>query len=981
MNKEHLIPIDQADRKKAIEDIKENFIVEAGAGTGKTTILVSRILTLVENQIPLDKIVSITFTEKAAGELKTRIQKALQEKSEKEAAPEIFLTALKKLEKASISTIHAFCSAILREHPIEVHVVPGFTLLNKMEFEMLFSTTWGEWFYKENLKENSILSNILSSGIKISELYGLAKDIYGNRDLLANFLKQFKTANPLDSEDGRLPLTITSWLSNFLDYFKEQKKQAGVLDFSDLLLLTRNLLRDNLVLRKYYQEKYSYILVDEFQDTDPLQTEIVFFLSEEKPQSTDWKKISLKKGKLFIVGDPKQSIYRFRRADIELYQVVKENFKKNGKQIIINQNFRTADKIINWLNQAFTPLLNNNRNPYQADYIELAPSRTEESGQNVIFIQDKTDISKLKVEPIRTLEAQNIALFIKDIVENQKLKVRDKKTKNLRSINYGDICILFRTVNNINIYEKALHREAIPYMLYGGKNFYSKVEIKGLQVILQALDNPADSIPVIAALKSPFFSFSDEEIFDFLNAGGEINFEQQQTFPENFKNFEQTFTLLNNLYRQKNQKSLSELIEIILNETKAYESFYLKPDGYQRIANLEKLLNLARTYQQLKSASLKNFVNWLTSIDEKISDEGDFPAFEEEENITQLLTIHKSKGLEFQMVILADSDIRKNQTSRFLIDMYQQAFHFKLGSKEHQEFKTPQFEEASEKEKLKDEAELMRLFYVAATRVRDYLVLPSFPKNSKRKDFTSYLEENSLTSPQIYPITQKKTYLKEKTSLQLKPQTNPAILSALNSWQEKLEKIKNQGLKKEKIITSPSKIKAAQSELTRLFKEEQFISRENLSLTIGLAVHSVLEKINFNNPKNLDEIINKTLTRYQIQDQAEKIKNLIQNALNFEIMHKIKDSSLVLKEVPFLYEKNDNYIEGIIDLTFKDQDNFIIIDYKTDKVTTREEIALRMENYRIQGTIYKEALQEITQAKVSQVVFLFLNANQAVSLN
>ncbi len=425
-------PADQAVRDRVVRDFDTTFLLEAGAGTGKTTVLVSRILALVRTgRATLDRIVAITFTEKAAGELKLRLREGIEdalERTQQEDERQRLLAAATDLERAPVSTIHAFAGALLRERPFEAGLDPGFQVAAEIAGERVLDDAWDAWFDQSMAAADPTLLRALTLGLKIADLKKAAvkmaheRDVLGSpqprppyaatslkqrvRDAIATlqplkarctntdddayqqierleaFLKRAERAdglalerllrelyvnankgqqgnwNPKDAckqvkaelkalkeareqyekaSNADLAWALRDRLRGFLDAYEARKQQRAVVDYADLLLKTRDVLTRHLPVRRYFQKRFDYILVDEFQDTDPLQAQIALLLAEDEnaePKARDWREVRLKEGKLFVVGDPKQSIYRFRRADIAIYEEVKRLIEASGGEVL-----------------------------------------------------------------------------------------------------------------------------------------------------------------------------------------------------------------------------------------------------------------------------------------------------------------------------------------------------------------------------------------------------------------------------------------------------------------------------------------------------------------------------------------------------------------------------------------------------------------------------------------------------------------------
>ncbi len=827
---------DQSERDSARNELGRSFSVEAGAGTGKTTLIVERILALIrDGRASLDQIVAITFTEKAAGELKIRLREALESAilRPQGSSGGALSRALEDLERAPISTIHSFCAGLLRERPVEAAIDPYFEPLDEIGMDLLFQETWEEWLGREMERRAPELRRALLLHMDLNNLPRLVRQVYDNRDLLppggfprpafsvSSFIEKMeaeietvwrltgdcrdegdlgfksiqelrgkfrdlkeasadrmealildleirpkgnkrKWKNPAsceaqkqilrrladeleilqDSIRAEVMAGVLDWLKGFVAAVEEEKARRGVLDFQDLLILARNLLREDKETRRYFQERFRYLLIDEFQDTDPLQVEVVFFLAEEGARAETWEEVTLSPGKLFLVGDPKQSIYRFRRADNEIYEKARGKVTAGGGRLDIFQNFRTVPSIISWVNRIFADLIQpSGGGAFQPVYTPLVadPGRKEflshQPGVILLSPPPGLDLLESSAQQVREREADSIAALIEELAGEKagaRWMVLDRKEGRHRPVRFRDMALLFPTLSGIEAYEEAFKARSIPYRLEGGKEFYVRQEVRSLLSCLKAVDDPVDGISLVAALRSPFFGFSDEEIFLFASSGNPLNYLHPPR--ERGSDFDQAFSLLRGLHETRNSMSLSRAVAELLSRTKALEFSLLRQGGEQVAANLRKVLEQARAFEGERQATFRRFVDWLDTREEESVREGESPWSEEGEENVKLLTVHKAKGLEFPVVFIANLASQPSRKQEFIPVRGEGTFQVCLG-----EFKTSGFEAALEREKERMEAEERRLLYVAATRARDHLVVPLF--RGKRKGFFEMIED------------------------------------------------------------------------------------------------------------------------------------------------------------------------------------------------------------------------------------------------
>jgi ATP-dependent exoDNAse (exonuclease V) beta subunit len=1088
---------DEAERGIVRNDLDRSLSVEAGAGTGKTTLLVDRILSLLkERRARLEEIVAITFTEKAAGELKVRLREAIEKTVPLSPAAEAesLGQALSDLERAPISTIHSFCSSLLRERPVEASLDPNFEPLDEMGMDLLFQETWDQWLGKEMEKKPGVLRRALALGMEMDPLARLVRQIYENRDLLPEVplpqpscspesfietlekevqrawdlaqsdcrkeedrgyqailglrakVKELKEASPdrqevilfrdlelkaqgnksnwkqpascdaqkeilkklaeeigplRDSIRAQVMAGLVGWVKGFVSAIQEEKAGRGVLDFQDLLILSRNLLRDNKEVRGYFQERFRYILVDEFQDTDPLQVEVVFFLAEKEAKANRWEEVDLQPGKLFLVGDPKQSIYRFRRADIETYEKARERLISRGAGVNIVQNFRTVPSILSWVNRIFSDLIQpSEEGAYQPSYVPLVPhpDRKEfiQTQPGVILLAPPPDFDprEASAAKLREDEAQSIAALIEEMTAGgaeKRWMTFDKKEGGPRPVSYRDVALLFPAMTGIDAYEEALKERGIPYRLEGGKEFYMRQEVRSLLCCLKAIDDPADSISLVAALRSPFFGFSDEEVFLFSASGNRLSYLNPPK--EKAGNFFEALSMLKELHGGKNSRPASTTVSDLLSRTKALEFSLLRQGGDQMAANLRKVLDQARAFEGESQATFRRFVEWLGTREEESVREGESPWAEEGEENVKLMTIHKAKGLEFPVVFLANLAGGRRRTQEFIPLRLQGTFEMRLGG-----FQTHGYAPALEQERARMEAEDRRLFYVAATRARDYLVLPLF-WGKRGRGFFGLLEEKlpAFESMELWSVIDGQL-IAGRGCFKLQPAEKPPLRLELEEsekekgtpwerrvqWRESLDAAKERASIGLPLLAPssahPSTLDIPSHRLDEWMEPEPSRGRgEEGGISFGLALHSVMERLDLAGGSNLKELCRIEALEYSIPGSAEGLEALVRRCLDHPLMERVKRAKRLFREVPFSVYLDRTLVEGKIDLLFQEESGWVIVDYKTDDVSG-EILEQRFHSYREQGQWYARAVREAGGCKVKEIFFFFVRSGEVRSI-
>jgi ATP-dependent helicase/nuclease subunit A len=639
---------DQAARDRIRDDLDTTLVVEAAAGTGKTSALIERILSgIISGRVSLTRTVAVTFTDFAAGELKLRLRLAIEGARQKHASSlpttDLLTRAVRELEEARIGTIHSFCADLLREHPVEAGIDPLFEVAPDDLAYPLFDLAFERWFEKQLAAPGEGVRRILrrvprrgfggkrtgtltrrprESGPKpilrtaawelarerdftapwkrfesfdreadidrlvlemeelgewsdvghpeqwftkslaylkrfVAELtriesLGQPRDYDGIEARLFGFLGAWKSKNYkayfvrdtfpkeellrrrdelkdrieefVNKAGADLAPRLREELWPVVEEFEQLKERAGYLDFLDLLLRARNLIRENRDIRTSLQQRFTHIFVDEFQDTDPLQADILMLLSADDPDHHDWRKVRPVPGKLFMVGDPKQSIYRFRRADVALYQEVKRQIVASGGALVeLNVSFRGAPEIQKAVNAAFAPVMSDESST-QAHYVPLAPFKNALDTQPAIVAlpvsQPYGDFGKVVDWKIDESLPKDVAAFVDWMVNDSGWTVTERERPERVPLQPRHTCLLFRRLRHYSSdvarpYVQALEAHRIPHLLVGGSSFHSREEVEAIRNALTAVEWPNDELAVFATLRGPLFAFTDSQLLAY----------------------------------------------------------------------------------------------------------------------------------------------------------------------------------------------------------------------------------------------------------------------------------------------------------------------------------------------------------------------------------------------------------------------------------------------------------------------------------
>jgi ATP-dependent exoDNAse (exonuclease V) beta subunit len=518
-----------------------------------------------------------------------------------------------------------------------------------------------------------------------------------------------------------------------------------VLDFVDLLIRARDLVRDCEAVRVDLQSRFTHLFVDEFQDTDPLQAEILLLLSAGDAAVTDWRKIEPVPGKLFIVGDPKQSIYRFRRADVGTYLEARDFLCSHGAELVhLTTSFRAVPSIQRAVNAAFTPLMKEDAASLQAEYVALAPFREDRTDQpTVVALPVPSPYGKRGVTAtaIEASLPDAVGAFVEWLLNESGWTVSQRgesgEPDKLVPLTARHVCLLFRRFDSFFAgditrgYVRALEARGVPHLLVGGKSFHAREEVETMRAALSAIEWPDDQLSVFATLRGSLFSIGDEELLEYRHRYGRPNESgvhlhslhpfrlPKEAVEPHLLPIVEALQLLASLHRRRNHRPISDTVTLLLEATRGHAGFALRPAGEQVLANVLHVGELAQAYETSGGISFRSFVEQL--VDEAgRAQTAEAPILEEGSEGVRIMTTHRAKGLEFPVVILADITARMTGSVSRTIDSERKLCALRIAG-----WAPAELNEQEEGEAKRDEAEGLRVAYVAATRARDLLVIPA----------------------------------------------------------------------------------------------------------------------------------------------------------------------------------------------------------------------------------------------------------------
>ncbi|HJJ88710.1 MAG TPA: UvrD-helicase domain-containing protein [Methanocorpusculum sp.] len=869
-------------RQKEALAIGKSLCVTAGAGTGKTFLLSKRYLTLLRHlqekngTTTVSEILAISFTEKAANEMRERIESdihTLAMSASKKEDFQFWANILDEFFRASITTFHGFCASILREFSLEAGLDPSFDILDEIEKQVLITTLiqniltqppddlcqdcellfeyvntpekiiaellpkypefkhhfpesndemdlciqkWKqhilaairkrqETFFSEEtlnaienlielaqqyedyndsgaeylhqihpiiqqLKKNAdaetfciaITTIKKINGNKTGTRLGSRKVFSGDLEKLRKAFVSLKSAietiprgwdmipNPNDDFSRKSVKIITALgrvTNRIHNNYQQKKQQRGTLDFEDLIRRTKKIIKDCPDILQTLQQRFSYILIDEVQDTDPEQSAIIWNIIGTLTPSND---------ALFIVGDPKQSIYAFRSADIcEVNAMQKRITEKCGTEpIALDVNFRSTKEILRVVNSIFSRLFTETSEAWDVTYEPLIVAKDRKTAKGTVqILRTIPDHST----PNTLLEARTIASRIQELISSNTMICDRNGT---HPAQFGDIAVLLETRNNQVMIEYALQEANIPYNIYKSQEFYHSQEIIDITQLLSVVSGIGDDIALYGILRSPYFSIPDTELC-ITGKGSYYDRVIRYALEKPESQIAAAMTQLKKWKNSAETEQVPELLRRILRESGVYAVYGGMKNGRYILANLEKLIELARTQMRKHAIQLTEFVQILTTGTEQEIKENVAQINHLEREAVQIMTVHAAKGLEFPIVILANLDSTSTSPGTGLVLDKDLGVGLSLRMQGTRDQNKDTFVKRFTQEirMAKEIAERKRLFYVAMTRARDHLILsyvqdhqtPS--KNSRLAWLETYLLPQKSAQPPSFTFS------------------------------------------------------------------------------------------------------------------------------------------------------------------------------------------------------------------------------------
>lgn len=1093
------------EQKAAVKDLDNDIVLGAGAGSGKTRVLVSRFIELLkQKRADVEEIMALTFTKKAAAEMQERIRKEIidrEERADNFNQKKYWYQQKLNLNGAIISTFHSFAANILRQYPVISDVDPEFQVLEENEaaelleeainevieeglnqeneniiklarsynlyflpdkltsiylemrkdnlnveemIELTFNSLAADKKERERQKENLI--NQIEGLIKIFKTEGATgKTVEKMESLIARWptLKP-KIRDVTDIEEdifsdiikikeiikGRLSSNLNSSAKEIKELLKSKefksffiiakaeeiirplteviqaiekkytakKESNSYLDFFDLQDRLIKVLRKSPTLRDNLNEQFKYIMVDEFQDNNPIQEDIIELLGGSEDIN------------IFLVGDPKQSIYRFRGADVRVFNRQKEVIKdRQGAVYKLSKNFRSRPSILRFVNFLFAQILENDS---EIDYQPLTSFRKEEAEDiELNLIAEKEFEENLNSEELRELEAEYLAEKVARIIDNDNYLIKEGDNK--RKIRPADISYLFQALSNIELYENALLKRNISANVVNGRGFYEQQVVIDIINLIKVIENNYRDLELTGLLRSPFCGLNDNEIY-------RLNIKKDEHLWEYLK--ESSFTEVKEAKRQalakfidninkarglKDVENPYNLIKKLIENCNYKEALKADNNYKQQWANLDKVLYQIKDLYQKRNCSLKEVLDFYQKNRENETREGQ-AELKSKEGSVQLMSVHQAKGLEFPVVILPDIQrglIHHNSIPDILIDQ-KKGLGIKVKTNEYN-LGTPLYNQLKDLEKDLELYEKVRLLYVAMTRAEDKLILSGYTKNNRKLTFedskswldwlATYLNKESFDKSEeiCFNYGNEKLKLKVNIIKDAEFKTTPNLQQKelcedikINEWDNisEWESISDKILP----IELESKEHKAEISVTGLMEYERcprlYYLRHIKRIPDLDALKAKHDKIQYNDslmdPLKKGQIVHRLYELSGLEEDPAKYIEQVLSEMNYnELVNSQKSNLIDLIESYQTREKNylkgkekirENYHEKQFNLNFPyfylrgtvdniylyQNDEIEIIDFKTNNID-KKEVTAKSREYRLQLEAYSLAVSNL----------------------
>jgi ATP-dependent helicase/nuclease subunit A len=1094
------LPPDQRARDDITDRLDTTLFVEAGAGSGKTRALVDRIVRLVTTGTAgVDELAAITFTEKAAAELRDRVRQRLDGEAAAAAAEgdgvraQRCRAALDDLDGAAIGTLHSFARRILGEHPIEAGIPPRIEVLDEVGSAVAFDDRWAR-FVDQLLADPSVERPLLlatAAGVYLRHLRLIALAFNENWDLARSFapsepvevrdwsaevealladvaaacaesdhccdeddklltqlakldvwarrlgsasdeytrlsvLGAAPTGQPYGRRENWPGYDLAALKERFKDFrpraralhssiaseavnrlavdlrrftldAAEERRRSGELEFHDLLVLARDTLRDadnGRAVRAALHRRYRHLLIDEFQDTDPIQIDLAVLIASPDPATpgAHWDAVATREGHLFFVGDPKQSIYRFRRADISLFLQAAERFGHDGRRLSLTTNFRTGDGVVALVNEVFGELIHAQDHdgvPSQPGYESLVAVRPDAPvGPPVTILGPEAHDDKPSAAELRAREAADVAASVRQVLEEGWLidRAPHGPAPDWHPARAGDITILVPTRTSLPALEDALSRAGISYRAESASLVYASRLVRDLLLTLRAVDDPSDELAVMAALRSPLFACGDDDLFRYrrVHRG---RFDYTLPPPDELPAGDpvgEALDYFRTLHDARRWLSPSELADRIVRDRRVLELGEAEGRARDLWRRIRFVLDQARAWADTTDGTLRQYLAWIRQQTAEGSRVSEAVLPETDDDAVRIMTVHAAKGLEFPVTIVSglSTQPQSRRAGAEVVWPPGQQCLIRVGTTVVSEA----FEQHIPIDEQMSHDERIRLLYVACTRAQDHLVLSLHRKTrATPADTASKLTSAELLASALddlvpgLPTIAAGEPVTPSSPVEADRPHPPGDLPPLEEWRHHRETA---------LATSRIPRTVAATALTPEGRPEALVDpglhkrprdldlppwqKGRYGTAIGRAVHAVLQTIDLATGAGRAEAVAAQAAAEGVIGHEAHIDALVRAAL-------ASPSVIEAAARPHWRELyvgvplgGGRTLEGYIDLLYRSDEGLVVVDYKTGPADPDTDLDPLVDRYRAQGASYALAVADATGEPVVGMVFAFL---------
>ena len=796
-------------------------------------------------------------------------------------------------------------------------------------------------------------------------------------------------------------------LNGFVNDYRQHRIEQGTLEFHDLLILARDLLAGSVSVRRDLAQRYHTLLIDEFQDTDPLQIEIAVLIASDDPEAGQkpWIDVAVAPGRLFFVGDPKQSIYRFRRADIDLYTSASRRFSNRpvGYAAHLVQNFRSVPSVIGWMNHTLGALLQLDRASDASDAQEQVEFKAleawragDEQSQVAVHLLGEPLPSDFKADAMRNLEAGKIASLvaqIKDEGENLgRWRVQSDSKNDWSAPRFADIAILMPTRTILPYLERALQEIGIPCQIESRSLVFETQEVRDLLNILAAVDDPTDDVAVVAALRSPGFGCSDRDLFRFSSAGGSWDYRRAPT--EGYGEDDivgQSMAALKTLNAERWWVDPAEMVDRVIRERGLFQVAFASRRPRESWQRLRFLHEQARAFGKAGGGGLRQFIQFMERQVEEQARLTESSVPEDDADAVRIMTIHAAKGLEFPIVILAGLNAKPGNESPAVLWRGNGNAEVRVGSGSRY-FETSGYADAKSREDAVERLEADRLLYVAATRARDHLIASVFHIQGKKSlsHNERHRRNQCVAAECLYAISGEEPSLWQHVILSDKRPVEPTASVVAprdpagdrDTWQRARAHLLASKARAP-VFAATGIAKAAATAAGQIVsdKVEQTEADEpwrrgRAGTSVGRAVHAVLQSVDLATGEGIENTARAQAAAEGIDHRQTEIAEFAEAARQSNAVQEAIASGRFWREVYVSAMVDGVLIEGFIDLLYEAQDGLVVVDYKTDTLESAAAIDSAMARYRLQGATYALLLEETLERPVARCVFAFVQPRE-----